>query len=54
VYFENYFLSEAKAPNGVEAQVGKVVHEVDVEVDEVEDKAKAQVEEVDPDVHVQL
>ena len=51
MYFENYFLCKAEAPDGVEALVGKVVHEVDVAVDEVEDKAEAPVDEVDHDVH---
>ncbi len=36
-----FSIEEGRAPDGVEAQVCEVVHEVDVEVDEV-----------DPDVHV--
>ncbi len=36
-----------EAPDGVDAQVGEVVHKVDVE-----DEAEALADEVDPDVHV--
>ncbi len=40
-------LRKAGAPDGVEAPVGEVVHEVDVE-----DEAEAQVDVVNHDVHV--
>ncbi len=52
-FVRKYFLSrKAGAPDGVEAPVGEVVHEVDVKADEGEDEVDVDVVVVDPDVHV--